>query len=92
MQITEGARYVYPREGEWVTQRDHPAYQFWNSLFNDSDWGSLIHGRNGYEWQVNLMVIGIALGFWEVLFYDLEKVGNLDGEQWSAVSFLTEFI
>ena len=38
------------------------------------------------------MVIGIALGFWEVLFYDLEKVSNLDGEQWSAVSFLTEFI
>ena len=27
------------------------------------------------------MVIGIALGIWEVLLYDLEKVGNIDGEQ-----------
>ena len=30
------------------------------------------------------MVIGIALGFWEVLFYDLEKVGNIDGGQHRA--------
>ena len=30
------------------------------------------------------MVIGIALGFWEVLFYDLEKVGNIYGEQHRA--------
>ena len=30
------------------------------------------------------MVIGIALGFWEVLFYDLEKVGNIDDEQHRA--------
>ena len=30
------------------------------------------------------MVIGLALGFWEVLFYDLEKVGNIDGEQEGA--------
>ena len=30
------------------------------------------------------MVVGIALGFWEVLFYDLEKVGNIDGEQHRA--------
>ena len=33
------------------------------------------------EWQVNLVVIGIALGFWEVLFHDLEQVVNIDGEQ-----------
>ena len=26
------------------------------------------------------MVIGIALGFWDVLFYDLGQVGNIDGE------------
>ena len=49
------------------------------------------------------MVIGRALGFWVALFYDLEKVGNIEGEQhrakalipvvlqWSAVSFLKEF-
>ena len=49
--------------------------------FLGTDWGSLIRGRNGSEWLVNLMVIGIALGFWEVLFYDLEQVGNIDGEQ-----------
>ena len=28
-----------------------------------------------------LMITGLALGFWEVLFYDLEKVGNIDDEQ-----------
>ena len=53
-------------------------------MFNGSDWGCLIRGRNESEWQVNLMVVGIALGFWEVLFYDLEKVGNIDGEQHRA--------
>ena len=49
--------------------------------FIGTDWGSLIRGRNGSEWLVNLMVIGIALGFWQVLFYDMEQVGNIDGEQ-----------
>ena len=53
-------------------------------IFNGSDWGCLIRGRNGSEWQVNLMVIGIVLGFWEVLFYDLEQVGNIDDEQHRA--------
>ena len=63
---------------------NHPAPQFCHTIFNGSDWGCLIRGRNGSEWQVNLMVIDIALGFWEVLFYDLEKVGNIDGEQHRA--------
>ena len=63
---------------------NHPAPQFCHTIFNGSDRGCLIRGRNGSEWQVNLMVIGIALGFWEVLFYDLEKVGNIDGEQHRA--------
>ena len=30
------------------------------------------------------MVTGIALGVWEVLFYDLKKVGNINGEQHRA--------
>ena len=63
---------------------NHPAPQFCHTISNGSDWGCLIRGRNGSEWRVNLMVIGIALGFWEVLFYDLEKVGNIDGEQHRA--------
>ena len=46
---------------------NHPAPQFCHTIFNGSDWGCLILGRNRSEWQVNLMVIGIALGFWEVL-------------------------
>ena len=37
------------------------------------------------------MVIGVALGFWEVLFYDLEKVGNIDGEQHRAKAFNKQF-
>ena len=30
------------------------------------------------------MVVGITLSFWEVRFYDLENVGNIDGEQQKA--------
>ena len=44
-------------------------------------WVSLIFGRNGSEWQVNLVLIGIALAFWEVPSYNLKQVDNTDGEQ-----------
>ena len=36
---------------------NHPAPQFCHTIFNGSDWGCLIRGRNGSEWQVDLMVI-----------------------------------
>ena len=49
----------------------------------------MIRERNESEWQVNLLVMGIALGFWEVPFYDLKQVGNIDVEQhWDKAASL----
>ena len=63
------------------------AIQFCHTVLNGSDWVSLIRGENGSEWQVNLVVIGIALAFWEVPFYDLEQVGHTDGVVNSCVYY-----
>ena len=76
---------------------NHPAPQFCHTIFNGSDWVCSIRGRNGSEWQVNLMVIGIALGFWEVLFYDQHMWWTAQGQgmilvvlQWSVSCFFSE--
>ena len=61
----------YNQEFRLAVIRNHRALQFCHTLPNGSDGVSLIRGGNGSEWQVNLVIIGIALGFLEVSFYDL---------------------
>ena len=82
---------------------NHPAPQFCHTIVNGSDWGSLIRGRSGSEWQVNFMVIGISLGFWGCFLWSgkgrQHRWWPAQGQgriplvlQWSAVSFLEEFL
>ena len=43
-QITEGARYVYPRVGEWVTLRDHTVSRIVRyHMFQKPHWDTLCH-------------------------------------------------